>query len=77
MRNKWMIFLAGIILLVSTSCSNNTIYDYSKYVDPMIGTGVYSSDGAMGESNTFPGPALPHGMVQLSPDNQAQGGKAG
>ena len=68
MRNRWILFLAGIILIFSASCSDNALNDYTKYVDTMIGTGVYSSDGAMGESNTFPGPALPHGMVQLSPD---------
>ncbi|PRX41253.1 putative alpha-1,2-mannosidase [Planifilum fimeticola] len=38
------------------------------YVDPFIGTDIYSEEGAMGEANTFPGAALPHGMVQLSPD---------
>jgi predicted alpha-1,2-mannosidase len=32
----------------------------SKYVDPMIGTAA--------TGHTFPGPVLPHGMVQLSPD---------
>ena len=34
-------------------------------VDPMIGTG--------GHGHTFPGPALPFGMVQLSPDTRLTG----
>ncbi|NOY77611.1 MAG: glycoside hydrolase family 92 protein [Calditrichaeota bacterium] len=36
--------------------------DYTKFVDPLIGTG---SDG-----HTFPGAVLPWGMVQLSPDTR-------
>src|SRR4051794_22822573 len=35
-------------------------------VDPMIGT--------LDHGNTFPGAALPFGMVQLSPDNGGQAG---
>lgn len=41
------------------------------YVDPFIGTGVYSlmgSRGAMSEINLYPGAVRPHGMIQLSPD---------
>ena len=37
----------------------------TRYVDPMIGTG--------GTGHTFPGPVLPHGMVQLSPDTGTEG----
>lgn len=36
--------------------------DYAAYVDVFIGTG--------GHGHTFPGAALPHGMVQLSPDTR-------
>lgn len=36
-----------------------------SYVDPFIGTG--------GHGHTFPGPTVPFGMVQLSPDNGTQG----
>ncbi|MGF1863305.1 GH92 family glycosyl hydrolase [Photobacterium profundum] len=35
--------------------------DLVQYVDPMIGTG--------GLANTYPGATVPHGMVQLSPNN--------
>ncbi len=39
--------------------------DVAKYVDPFIGTG--------GHGHTFPGPTLPFGMVQLSPDTRLRG----
>lgn len=39
--------------------------DYSSYVDPFVGTG--------GHGHTFPGPTLPFGMVQLSPDTRLKG----
>jgi predicted alpha-1,2-mannosidase len=37
----------------------------SRFVDPRIGTG--------GHGHTFPGPTLPFGMVQLSPDTRLTG----
>ncbi|MEI6900862.1 MAG: GH92 family glycosyl hydrolase, partial [Bacteroidota bacterium] len=39
--------------------------DFSKYVDPFIGTG--------GHGHTYPGVSLPFGMVQLSPDTRLDG----
>src|SRR6266446_8621614 len=39
--------------------------DYSKYVNPFIGTG--------GHGHTFPGAVMPFGMVQLSPDTRVDG----
>jgi predicted alpha-1,2-mannosidase len=39
--------------------------DYTKYVNPFIGTG--------GHGHTYPGVTLPHGMVQLSPDTRLSG----
>ncbi|MCX6197986.1 MAG: GH92 family glycosyl hydrolase [Bacteroidetes bacterium] len=39
--------------------------DLTKYVDPFIGTG--------GHGHTFPGPTMPFGMVQLSPDTRLKG----
>jgi predicted alpha-1,2-mannosidase len=55
------------------ACSQNpaSIADTSDradpldYVDPFIGTG--------GKGKTFPGATVPHGMVQLSPDNGRTG----
>src|SRR5688572_9401413 len=39
--------------------------NYASYVNPFIGTG--------GHGHTFPGPALPFGLVQLSPDTRVDG----
>jgi len=39
--------------------------DFTEYVDPFIGTG--------GHGHTFPGAAVPFGMVQLSPDTRLTG----
>jgi predicted alpha-1,2-mannosidase len=39
--------------------------ELTKYVDPMIGTG--------GHGHTYPGAALPFGMVQLGPDSPNEG----
>ena len=36
--------------------------DFTQYVDPFVGTG--------GHGHTFPGPTMPFGMVQLSPDTR-------
>ncbi|MCF7885266.1 MAG: GH92 family glycosyl hydrolase [Candidatus Marinimicrobia bacterium] len=71
MRANWLIIILIISLFISFTligCARKKTYNYTQYVNPIIGTGVYSMKGAMGNSNTFPGAALPHGMVQLSPD---------
>ena len=39
--------------------------NFTKYVDPMVGTG--------GHGHTFPGATVPFGMVQLSPDTRVDG----
>ncbi|RLD76581.1 MAG: glycoside hydrolase family 92 protein, partial [Bacteroidetes bacterium] len=39
--------------------------DLLTYVNPFIGTGFHG--------HTFPGPVMPHGMVQLSPDTKLNG----
>ncbi len=64
-----------VILLISVfigqSCSekgektNSTETDLLQYVNPFIGTGFHG--------HTFPGPVMPHGMVQLSPDTKLNG----
>jgi predicted alpha-1,2-mannosidase len=41
------------------------VREVASYVDPQIGTG--------GHGHTFPGPSLPFGMVQLSPDTRLTG----
>lgn len=58
--------LIGGLCACSTSnkqTTNNT--DYTQYVNPFIGTDF--------TGNTFPGAAVPFGMVQLSPDNGIPG----
>jgi len=46
-------------------CSGGGDGQYTNYVDPFIGTG--------GHGHTFPGAAVPFGMIQLSPDNPSKG----
>ncbi len=68
--------LIGIIALAG--CNNDDDDDYVvvpppvedvtslvQYVDPLIGTG--------GLGNTYPGATVPHGMIQLSPNNGTGG----
>lgn len=56
MRNN--LFLAFYIFAISAFSQE----DYTKFVNPMIGTG--------GHGHVFPGPTMPFGKVQLSPDNR-------
>ncbi len=53
--------LGGIILLCAFAVFAQTT-DYTKYVNPFIGTG--------GHGHTFPGATVPFGAVQLSPDTR-------
>ncbi|MCX6232527.1 MAG: GH92 family glycosyl hydrolase [Bacteroidetes bacterium] len=59
--------LSGILLLVLVlvSCSKPKHMKPVDYVNPFIGTG--------GHGHTYPGVALPFGMVQLSPDTRLDG----
>ncbi|MAV79737.1 MAG: glycoside hydrolase [Flavobacteriaceae bacterium] len=43
----------------------NEVPNLTQLVDPMIGTGFHG--------HTFPGPTLPHGQIQLSPDTHIMG----
>lgn len=55
-----------LVLLATTSLlwakSEITAKDYTKLVDPMIGTNFHG--------HTFPGATVPFGMIQLSPDTR-------
>jgi len=53
------VFLIGLCSLLTT---NAQTIDYTRYVNPFIGTG--------GHGHTFPGATVPFGMVQLSPDTR-------
>jgi predicted alpha-1,2-mannosidase len=61
-------FLFAIVLL--NGCTSKTETDFTKYVNPFIGT---SGSKLEGHGNAFPGAAYPFGMVQLSPDNGKSG----
>lgn len=56
----------ALVLLATTSLlwakSGITAKDYTKLVDPMIGTNFHG--------HTFPGATVPFGMIQLSPDTR-------
>ena len=53
--------LLSLFITVATMAQQ----DYSKHVNPFIGTG--------GHGHTFPGATVPFGMVQLSPDTRIDG----
>lgn len=60
---KYFISLLLVIPGLFFSCNDiNDSPDYTRYVDPFIGTG--------GHGHTFPGATLPFGMVQVSPDTR-------
>lgn len=56
------IFFAFCLLPHALNIAAQTTKDYTKYVNPLIGTG--------GHGHTFPGATVPFGMVQLSPDTR-------
>ncbi len=69
--NKNPLFYSLILVLFLSACgqasrqSQDAVFEPVKYVDPFIGTGFHG--------HTFPGPSMPFGMVQLSPDTHMDG----
>ena len=61
---RLFVILSLINILTACNSNHNSSKDYSKYVDPMIGTDW--------NGHTFPGATLPYGMVQLSPDTKTR-----
>ena len=61
---KRMLGLLAFLVLTQVSLAQKKT-DYSRWVNPFIGTG--------GHGHTYPGPTLPFGMVQLSPDTRLTG----
>ena len=64
------LFFAICLATILTACtvSDDAAIDSEsliQFVDPMIGTGFHG--------HTIPGPAVPYGMVQLSPDTRLNG----
>jgi len=64
MRNLRIIFLFFLIPIISIRYSHAQVIDYTKLVNPFMGTGDHG--------HTYPGAVLPHGMVQLSPDTRME-----
>lgn len=62
MKVKLLLFTAILFL---AGCTNNKPIVFTDYVNPFIGTG--------GHGHTYPGAAVPFGMVQLSPDTRLTG----
>lgn len=56
---------ASLLTLAACTSEERPETDYSKYVNPFIGTDF--------TGNTYPGAQAPFGMVQLSPDNGLPG----
>ena len=54
-----------ILCLFFTGIASAQTPDYTQYADPFVGTGDHG--------HTFPGPTMPFGMVQLSPDTRLHG----
>ena len=54
-----------LIALAGVSACSGDRSEYTRPVDPFIGTG--------GHGHTYPGACLPFGMVQLSPDTRLTG----
>src|ERR1700743_465166 len=59
------VFLFAITLCFSMLATAQKKKDFTKFVDPFIGTG--------GHGHTYPGAVVPFGMVQLSPDTRLEG----
>ncbi len=64
--SRSLLFLAGGALIslglssVDVQAAGQAMLPLASYVRPFV--------GAQGEGNTFPGPSVPFGMVQISPD---------
>ena len=57
--------LIAIASMMGTSCSQKSAFNPVDFVNPMVGTDFHG--------HTYPGAALPGGMVQLSPDTGTEG----
>lgn len=57
-----------LMVLAMTPFCAQAIVDHTSYVKPLIGTQTDDSGALSG--STFPGPTMPQGMVQLSPETE-------
>ncbi len=60
-----IVLLIVIASMMGTSCSQKSVFNPVDFVNPMVGTDFHG--------HTFPGAALPGGLVQLSPDTGTEG----
>ena len=65
LNHFYKVFLLFVFMASSCKKSDQDTASVLHYVDPFIGTGFHG--------HTFPGPVMPHGMVQLSPDTRLNG----
>jgi predicted alpha-1,2-mannosidase len=61
-------FLAGFILWGTLAQAQQKDAKFTSYVNPFIGTGAVDKNSLSGSN--FPGPTMPFGFVQLSPDTR-------
>ena len=69
-KNVFLLVVTISVIHSMSSCerreqTEDQIFDYVQYVDPMIGTD--------GHGHTYPGASMPFGLVQVSPDNGISG----
>lgn len=62
---RFVVFLLALGLIENTLVAQTTPRSLSSLVNPFIGTG--------GHGHTFPGPTMPFGACQLSPDTRLEG----
>ncbi|MFZ4402176.1 MAG: GH92 family glycosyl hydrolase, partial [Bacteroidales bacterium] len=68
-KKKFLVIVFAFFISISISAQNNSkTIDYTKFVNPFIGTGSIDSLSLSGSN--FPGACLPFGLVQLSPDTR-------
>jgi len=61
-----IILTGSFILMMTVMLAAQEVKDFTRYVNPFIGTGSIDSLSLSGSN--FPGAAFPFGLVQLSPD---------
>ena len=64
--------LAAALTVACPGTSYAASDDLTQYVNPFIGTAAGASNFGTGggAANTFPGPVMPHGMIELGPDTR-------
>ena len=70
MKKPILLIVLCIVTIGLSGCDlkksiKDEVPNLTQLVDPMIGTGFHG--------HTFPGPTLPHGQIQLSPDTHIMG----